>query len=89
MFDVLVRKVSASRTLRQANALSKCLVVSLAVGGVESLDWKAASLRWSVSYSSTIDDTTHSIQIGIVSHDYLVHNVFMYLCIVVKDKTLC
>lgn len=43
MLDIFVREAFTSRALRQTDALSKRLVIGLAVGGVEILHGEAAS----------------------------------------------
>lgn len=42
MLDIFVRESLAAWTLRKANALSKCLVIGLAIGRVECGDWVSA-----------------------------------------------
>jgi len=41
MLDIFVGESLASRTLRQSHAFTKRTVVGLAIGSVESVDWKS------------------------------------------------
>ena len=46
MLHVFIRESFASWALREAYTLAECFVVGFAVGRVQVLDWKAASVNY-------------------------------------------